>query len=121
MKPYFVELCANSPVGLRAQAAAAVDEARRYKTPMVIIGLDGLASLDDEAMSAIIVALRRARETGGTVRLVTRSAHHCRRLSVAGLDRIFEIFGSIDDAQPVRARAATLPRVSTTRAKCATT
>jgi anti-anti-sigma regulatory factor len=70
---------------------------------MLIIGLDRLAAIDDEAMSAIIVALRRVRETGGTIRLVTRNAHHHERLSIAGLDRIFEVFGSIDDAQPDRA------------------
>jgi anti-anti-sigma regulatory factor len=58
---------------------------------MLIIGLDRLASLDDEALSATIVALRRHRESGGTVRLVTQNAVHRDRLARTGLDRVFEV------------------------------
>jgi len=58
---------------------------------MLIIGLDRLASLDDEALSATIVALRRHREAGGTVRLVTQNAVHRDRLARTGLDRVFDV------------------------------
>jgi hypothetical protein len=46
----------------------------------------------------MIVALRRLREAGGTVRLVTQSVAHRKRLVVTGLDRIFDVFATAEDA-----------------------
>src|SRR5471032_3164872 len=105
MTPHFVELHANSPIGLRAQATAAVDDARRRMANVLIIGLDRLASLDDEAMAATIVALRRYRDGGGSVRLLTQNAAHRERLALAGLDRIFDVVASAGDVHSSSALA----------------
>jgi anti-sigma B factor antagonist len=99
MKPHVVELYASSPVGLRAQAVEAANDALRRGSTLLILGLDNLTTLDDAALSAMIVALRRLREAGGTVRLVTQNGAHRNRLAVTGLDRIFDVFATADDAQ----------------------
>jgi anti-anti-sigma factor len=99
MKPHFVEFRASSPVGLRAQAVDAADAALRRGTNLLVLGLDSLSMLDDASIAAMIVALRRLREIGGTVRLVTQSAAHRKRLMLTGLDRIFDVFASAEEAQ----------------------
>lgn len=103
-QPLFVELYASSRTGLRAQTLAAVSQALRQGTMILMLGLDSLPTLDDAVIAATIVALRRIRERGGTVRLVTRSVEHRTRLALAGLDRVFDIFSSAEDADGQRAR-----------------
>jgi anti-anti-sigma regulatory factor len=98
MKQLFVEFYASSPTGLRAQARAAVNDAIRQHSTVLVVGLDNLKTLDDAVISAAIVALRGLREVGGAVRLVTQNIPHRRQLESAGLDRIFEIFASFKDA-----------------------
>jgi anti-anti-sigma regulatory factor len=98
MKPLVVEFNASSPAGLRAQARVAVNDAMRRRAKVMVVGLDRLAVLDDAAISAAIVALRGLREVGGTVRLVTQSVTHRRRLESMGLDRIFDVFAGFEDA-----------------------
>jgi anti-anti-sigma regulatory factor len=86
IQPLFVELYASSPMGLRAQTVAAADETLRQGATTLVLGLDNLPTLDDAAISATIVALRKLRESGGTVRLATRNADHRRHLALTGLD-----------------------------------
>jgi anti-anti-sigma regulatory factor len=98
MKPHCVEFYASSPNGLRAQATAAVSDAMRRGSTILVVGLDSLSRLDDAEISATIVALRGLRETGGTVRLVTQSVAHRHLLKAMGLDRIFGVFASFEEA-----------------------
>lgn len=63
----------------------------RRGATILALGIDNLAALDDAAISATIVALRRLREIGGTVRLVTRNAAHLKRLAQTGLDHVFDV------------------------------
>jgi len=98
MRPHFVEFYASSPKRLRAQATAAVNETLRQGSTTLVVGLDSLSILDDAAISGTIVALRGLREIGGTVRLVTQSVAHRRHIEAIGLDRIFDVFSSFDEA-----------------------
>jgi hypothetical protein len=87
MAPYFVEVHSGSTTGLRAQTKAAVDEALRRRATTLLLGLDSLSTLDDALLSATIVALRRLRDAGGTVRLVTRKTSQRTRLASADVCR----------------------------------
>jgi|ERR1700723_234473 anti-anti-sigma regulatory factor len=98
MKPLFVEFYTSSPSGLRAQATAAVSDAIQRRSTILVVGLDSLARLDDAVISAIIVALRGLRAIGGTVRLVTQSVTHRRHLAAIGLDRVFDVFATAEEA-----------------------
>jgi anti-anti-sigma regulatory factor len=93
------ELYASSSAGLRAQAVSAADETLQLGRKTLVMGLDSLAAFDDGAVSAAIVALRRLREAGGSVRLVTGNAAHRKQLEMTGLDRIFDVFSSADEAE----------------------
>jgi anti-anti-sigma regulatory factor len=97
MAPYFVEVHSGSTTGLRAQTKAAVDETLRRRTTTLLLGLDSLSTLDDGILSATIVALRRLRDAGGTVRLVTRKTSHRTRLALTGLNRVFQILASVEE------------------------
>ena len=99
MEPLFVDFYASSPTGLRAQATDAVNDALRRRSTILVLGLDNLARLDAAAISAAIVALRGLREIGGTVRLVTHSATHRRSLEAMGLDRVFDVFATHEEAR----------------------
>jgi anti-anti-sigma regulatory factor len=99
-----IDLYASSTSGFRAQAVAAADDALNAGSILLVLGLDCLTEFNDAAASATIVALRKLREVGGSVRLVTDNADHLIRLEATGLDRIFEIVPT----EPLRA-----PRGST--------
>ncbi len=92
MNTAHAELYDSSSSGLRAQATAAADEALRRGSSILVLGLDSLSELDAAAVSAMIVALRKLREVGGSVRLVTLNADHREHLAATGLDRIFKVF-----------------------------
>src|SRR5271168_2711750 len=111
MKPHFVEFYASSPNGFRAQAMAAVSDAMRQGSTILVVGLDSLSRLDDAAISATIVALRGLREIGGTVRLVTQSVAHREHLEAMALDRIFGVFASFEEASTPRSRSRTFERL----------
>ena len=100
LAPHLVKLHASSPSGLRAQAAMAADETLRLRSTNLLLGLDGLSILDDAAISGTIVALRKLRDIGGTVGLVTGNPAHRKRLAQLGLDRVFDIMASPEDAEP---------------------
>jgi anti-anti-sigma regulatory factor len=97
---HFVKLYSSSPTGLRAQAIAAVDELLLRKRTTLLLELDGLSIIDDAVISAMVVALRKLREVGGTVRLITDNSGHRERLAHIGLDRVFDIYASPEDADP---------------------
>src|SRR5580704_11255842 len=98
MKTSFAQYYASSAAGLQAQSRAAVDDALGRGAKLLVLGLDNLPALDDAAISATIAASRRLREAGGSVRLVTQRASHRERLSLTGLDRVFRVFASAEDA-----------------------
>jgi anti-anti-sigma regulatory factor len=91
---HFVEIYSSSPAGLRAQTAAAVSETLDRRSTTLLLGLDRLPALDDAVISAAIVALRKLRDIGGTVQLVTCNTSHREHLARIGLDRVFDIFAS---------------------------
>jgi len=94
------DLYASSSAGLRAQAVRAADETLRLGRTTLVIGLDSLPVFDDAAVSAAIIALRRLREVGGSVRLVTHNAAHRQELALTGLDHVFDVYASADEAEP---------------------
>jgi anti-anti-sigma regulatory factor len=99
--PHLVKLQSSSPSELKTQATVAVEETLRRHTTSLLLGLDGLSILDDAVIAETIVALRKLRDVGGTVRLVTASPAHRVRLAQLGLDRIFEVFASPEAASRV--------------------
>jgi anti-sigma B factor antagonist len=104
MKSVVVALLSGSPEAVRAQVVEATRATLSQGKMALILALDTLQALDDPALNAVIIALRTMRAAGGTVRLVTSRENHRSRLSLTGLDRVFEIFATVEEAE--RAGAA---------------
>ena len=79
------------PCGLRAQTKAAVEQTLRQDQKTLVFGLDSLPVLDDAAVSAFILAQRKMRDAGGSVRLVTQRPAHRQYLALTGLNRVFDV------------------------------
>jgi len=79
------ELFASSSAGLRAQAVSAAQEVLRQGRATLTMGIDNLPTLGDDAIAAILAALRRMCEKGGTIRLRTHKSEHRSRLLLNGL------------------------------------
>jgi anti-anti-sigma regulatory factor len=86
-----VQLYQSSRAGLQAQAAAAASDVLRAGQKTLTFGLDNLSNIGDDAVAALIVALRKMREEGGTIVLETTNAQHQQALLLNGLDRVVSI------------------------------
>jgi anti-anti-sigma regulatory factor len=86
-----VQLYESSRAGLQAQATAAASDVLRAGQKTLTFGLDNLSNIGDDAVAALIIALRRMREEGGTIVLETTNERHQQALLLNGLDRIVSI------------------------------
>jgi len=64
----------------------------------VIIDLEKVAFIDSSGLGVLVGALRRAKERGGTVRLVCTREGILKIFRITGLDKVFPIFASRDEA-----------------------
>ena len=115
-----VQLLTSSPSGLRAQAVAAADDTIRSGQKQLIVDLDNLTHMDDAVLSALILALRRLRDGGASLRVVT-SKHAIRGyLDATGMKLAFGM-GSPDLTRRRRATRSFGPapiQPDNTRALC---
>jgi anti-sigma B factor antagonist len=74
-----------------AALEAAVLAALEAGTTRVILELDGVETLDTEALRGLIALLRRTRAAGGELVLRTSRPDVLRTLSVTALDRVFRV------------------------------
>jgi anti-anti-sigma regulatory factor len=86
-----VQLYESSRAGLQAQATAAASDVLRAGQKTLTFGLDNLSNIGDDAVAALIIALRKMREEGGTIVLETTNEQHQQALLLNGLDRIVSI------------------------------
>jgi len=63
-----------------------------------VVDLRPLGVLDTNTLRTLIRALRAVREIGGEVRLVVTDPEMCATLAATGLDHIFPIYGTVDEA-----------------------
>jgi anti-anti-sigma factor len=69
-------------------------------TPLLVLDLSGVSFCDVSALAVLIGTQRRARGLGITVRLVAPRPQMAKLLRVTGLDRVFTICATLDDALP---------------------
>jgi anti-anti-sigma regulatory factor len=92
-----LQLLTSSPNGLRAQAIAAADETIRLGQTQLIIDLDNLTHADDAVLSALILALRRLREAGASLRVLTSKDPIRNYLDSTGMRLAFGLSANADD------------------------
>lgn len=98
MQAPIIEVLSGSPESLRAQVDAAVTETLDQGKSALVVSIDALRAFDNSAINAIVRGLRTLRAVGGTMRLVTERDDHRRALALTGLDRVFEVYSTPDEA-----------------------
>jgi anti-sigma B factor antagonist len=66
--------------------------------PVVVADLSGVPFIDSSGLGVLIGALRRAREAGGELRVVSGDDAVVKILRITGLDRVLPLFSSLDEA-----------------------
>lgn len=64
----------------------------------LVVDLSGLEFIDSTGLGVLVGTLRRLRATGGDVRLAAARAGIARVFSVTGLDRVFSLYPTVEDA-----------------------
>jgi len=83
----------TSPALKSALAAAAVDGCR-----VLVVDLNAVGFIDSSGLGVLVGALRRAREAGGDLRVVSGQETVARILRITGLDRVFALHATLDEA-----------------------
>lgn len=77
---------------------SALLDALRESEGTVIVDLDGVGFIDSSGLGVLVGALRRAREAGGDLRIVSARPAVEKILRITGLDRVFTLYSSTDEA-----------------------
>ncbi len=64
----------------------------------LLVNLAEVGFMDSSGLGVLVAGLKRVREAGGDMALVCREGPTQKVLAITGLDRVFAIYGSVDDA-----------------------
>ena len=67
-------------------------------TTELVVDLEGVDFIDSTGLGVLVGAVRRARSADGDVRLVCTNSRLLKVFDVTGLDEVFTIVESVDDA-----------------------
>lgn len=73
-------------------------EAATPESNRIVIDLSGTAYVDSMAIGTMLAVARRANEWGGWVRLVAPRPNVLRVLHITGLDKVFAMYDTVDQA-----------------------
>ncbi|WP_137120416.1 STAS domain-containing protein [Segeticoccus rhizosphaerae] len=79
---------------LRERLDEQIAEGRRQ----LVIDLQDVAFMDSTGLGVLVGRLKMVRSHEGTLRLVCRSERILKVFAITGLDKVFQIFDSVDDA-----------------------
>ncbi len=65
----------------------------------VVVDLERLGFIDSSGLGVLVSALRRVKERGGTLRLVCTKDSILKIFRITGLDKVFPLFTSVDEAR----------------------
>ena len=77
---------------------AALADAMSDGCPIVIADLSKVPFIDSSGLGVLVGALRRVREAGGELRLVSEHEAVVKILRITGLDRVFPLYATLDQA-----------------------
>ncbi len=80
------------------QVGASIDEARSSGASIVVIDLSAVSFIDSSALAILVERKKRLGADGGEVIVVADGQPVLRAFEVSGLDRVFRIFGDLDEA-----------------------
>lgn len=65
----------------------------------IIVSLDGVGFIDSSGLGVLVGLLRRVKERGGKLVLVCSREQILKIFRITGLDKVFPIVGSVDEAR----------------------
>lgn len=65
----------------------------------IIVTMDGVEFIDSSGLGVLVSALRRVKEQGGTLRLVCTKEGILKIFRITGLDKVFPLFTTVEEAQ----------------------
>lgn len=65
---------------------------------VIILQMDAVDYVDSSGLGILVAALRQANETSGTIAIAGVKPSVARVLRITGLDKIFPVYGSVDEA-----------------------
>jgi anti-sigma B factor antagonist len=66
---------------------------------VLVVVLDGVGFIDSSGLGVLVGALRRMKERDGDLRLVCSKESVLKILRITGLDRVFPVYASVDEAR----------------------
>jgi anti-sigma B factor antagonist len=67
----------------------------------LVIALDGVSFIDSSGLGVLVGALRRLKERGDDLRIVCTREQILRIFRITGLDKVFPIVATLDEAREV--------------------
>lgn len=77
---------------------ALTDAADRGCAPL-IVDMEQVGFIDSSGLGVLVGALRRVKEAGGDLRLVCTRDNVVKIFRITGLDKVFSLFSSVEQAQ----------------------
>ncbi len=65
----------------------------------VLVDLESVGFIDSSGLGVLVGGLRRAKEKGGSIRLVCTRDNILKIFRITGLDKVFPIFADTDEAR----------------------
>jgi anti-sigma B factor antagonist len=79
--------------------SALVEAADDGGCSVVVVDMDKVTFIDSSGLGVLVGALRRVREAGGDLRVVCGRENVVKIFRITGLDRVFAMFASVDEAR----------------------
>ncbi len=65
----------------------------------IVVDLEGVDFIDSSGLGVLVSGLRRVKEQGGSIRLVCTREPIMKVFRITGLDRVFPMFATVDEAK----------------------
>lgn len=89
------ELDVLTAASLRTAVGEVIDDGRVH----LVLDATDLDFMDSTGVGVLVIALRRTRVSGGSFAIVGAHGRALRTLSMTGLDRVFTLYGTLEDAE----------------------
>jgi anti-sigma B factor antagonist len=94
------ELDVLTAATLRTTIGGVIDDGRAH----LVLDASGITFMDSTGIGVLVIALRRTRASGGSFAIAGAHGRTLRTLSMTGLDRVFTLYDTVEEAQAALAR-----------------
>jgi anti-sigma B factor antagonist len=94
------ELDVLTAADLRTAIGDVIQDGRAH----LVLDASGITFMDSTGIGVLVIALRRTRASGGSFAIAGAHGRTFRTFSLTGLDRVFSLYDSVEEAQTALAR-----------------